>query len=110
MQGRFELAADLLRFVQPLGEPEASIPVATAPPPHPLGSQLPEQVLTPNPSLLFPVAMPACLPASAGPACPSCQLEPFTTDWRWLPWLPDPATHICCVTVLESLLVKQLMS
>ena len=102
MQGRFELAADLLRFVQPLGEPEASIPVAAAPPPHPLGSQLPEQVLTPSPLLLFPVAMPACLPASTCPACLSFQLEPFTTDWRWLPWLPDPATRIWFVTLCLS--------
>ena len=43
-QGRFELAADLLRFVQPLGEPDASIPVAAAPQPHALGSGGPEQV------------------------------------------------------------------
>ena len=44
VQGHFELAADLLRFVQPLGEPDASVPVASAPQPHALGSQAGPQV------------------------------------------------------------------
>ena len=47
MQGHFELAADLLRFVQPLGEPDASVPVAAAPQAHAPGSSAVPEVGSP---------------------------------------------------------------